>query len=319
MKAAVLHTLGNIPRYEEFPDPVPGDGEVLVEVAAASLKSVDRQMAAGSHYASPRVLPAVCGLDGVGRLPSGERIYFGGVRPPNGAMSERTAIRRVFAFPVPPELSDEDAAALPNPGVSAWLSLSYRARLKPDENVLILGATAVTGRMAVQIAKLLGAGRVVAAGRNPEILARLTELGADSTLRLDVADDELRQSFLDQSLKSAFHVVLDYLWGRPAQLFLETLTKKEFAAVEQETRFVQVGESAGPLISLPAAVLRSAAVTILGTAGVPPHEILFTSLNDVLQHGASGKLRIATERVALCDVENTWNRNIPGRRIVFIP
>jgi NADPH:quinone reductase-like Zn-dependent oxidoreductase len=319
MKAAVLRSLGTAPRYEDFPDPAPADGEVLVEVLAASLKSVDRQMAAGSHYASPKALPAVCGLDGVGRLPSGERIYFGGARPPNGAMAERAAVREAFAFPLPPDLGDEVAAALPNPGVSAWLSLGYRAMLKPGENVLILGATGVTGQLAIQIAKLLGAGRVVAAGRNLEILSRLGELGADATLSLDVGDEALRRSFLAESTNGNFHVVVDYVWGHPAEVFFESLTKKEFATIEQETRFLQVGESAGPVISLPAAVLRSAAVTILGTAGVPPHEILFGALKEILQHGANGKLRISTERIALSEVESAWNRETPGRRIVFIP
>ncbi|HEY3928120.1 MAG TPA: zinc-binding alcohol dehydrogenase family protein [Candidatus Koribacter sp.] len=319
MKAAVLQSLGQPPRYEDFPDPVPAESEVLVDVSGASLKPVDRQLAAGSHYASPRQLPAICGLDGVGRLPSGERIYFGGVRPPLGGMAQRTAVRKAFAFPIPSELNDEQAAALPNPGVSAWLSLTYRAKLQAGENVLILGATGVTGQLALQVAKLLGAGRIVAAGRNPEVLLKLRELGADATLSLDVDEDELRQSFLGESRNGRFQVVLDYLWGHPAEVFLETLIHKEFATIEREIRFLQIGESAGPVISLPAAVLRSAAVTILGTAGVPPHEILLTALRDVLQHGASGKLRVATERVPLSEVESAWNRESPGRRVVFVP
>src|SRR5499427_4739083 len=172
MYAAVLHTIGTAPRYEEFPEPVLSDNasEALVHVHAASLKPVDKQLASGSHYASRGQLPRVCGLDGVGHLDDGQRVFFGGPRPPHGAMAQRTVVPRALAFPVPENVSDDTAAALPNPGVSAWLSLTHRAKLMRGENVLILGATGVTGKLAVKIARLLGAARVVAAGRNQQVL-----------------------------------------------------------------------------------------------------------------------------------------------------
>src|ERR1700677_2700557 len=150
MNAAVLHSLGNPPKFESFPDPAAGDGEVIVEVRAAALKSVDKQMATGSHYASPRQLPVVCGTDGLGQLAGGARVFFGGPRRPYGAMAQRTVVRRVQCFPVPDAVDDHTAAAIPNPGVSAWLSLKHRAKLAPGETVLILGATGVTGKVAVQ-------------------------------------------------------------------------------------------------------------------------------------------------------------------------
>ncbi len=192
MNAAVLHALGQPPRYEQFPEPVAGDGEVIVQVNAASLKPIDKQLASGSHYASPRELPVVCGSDGVGHLSDGQRVFFGGTRSPYGSMAQRTVVRRAFCFPVPEGLDDETAAALPNPGVSAWLSLAYRAKLLPGESVLILGATGVTGKLAVKIAKLLGAGRVVAAGRNQEVLSKLHELGADATIASRLFSGRLR-------------------------------------------------------------------------------------------------------------------------------
>src|SRR6202045_3646876 len=180
MKAAVLHEFGKAPRFEEFAEPTTGKDEALVRWRAASLKAVDKQLASGSHYASPRELPVVCGTDGVGDLEDGTRVFFGGPRRPYGAMAERTVVPRAFCFPVPSSLDDDRAAALPNPGVSAWLSLTQRAKLAPGETVLILGATGVIGQLAVQIAKILGAGRVVAAGRNEHVLSTLHELGADS-------------------------------------------------------------------------------------------------------------------------------------------
>jgi NADPH2:quinone reductase len=139
MDAAVLRALAKPPQCEEFPEPIAGDGEAVVHVHAASLKPVDKQMANGSHFASPRELPVVCGSDGVGHLHDGQRVFFGGPGPPYGAMAQRTVVRRAFCLPVPEGVSEETAAALPNPGVSAWLALAFRAKLAPGENVLILG------------------------------------------------------------------------------------------------------------------------------------------------------------------------------------
>src|ERR1700731_3767722 len=253
MLAAVLHALGKPPLFEEFPDPTPGEGEVLIHVRAGALKPVDKQMAAGKHYASPREFPVICGADGLGRLDDGTRMFFGGPRRPYGAMAERTVVRRAQCFLVPDDVDDDTAAAIPNPGVSAWLSLNHRAKLASGETVLILGATGFTGKLAVQIAKLLGAGRVVAAGRNERVLSTLHEFGADASIHIDKPSQDLRESFAHQAGDSGFSVIIDYLWGRPTEVLLEALTRKEFATVKSETRLIQVGESAGPTISLPAA------------------------------------------------------------------
>lgn len=319
MLAAVQRAFGTQPRCEEFPDPIAGDGEVVLSVSAAALKPVDRQMASGSHYASAHQLPVICGTDGVGRLPDGQRVFFGGARSPYGAMAQRTVVRKAFTFPIPDGLSDETAAAIPNPGVSAWLSLAYRAKLTAGENVLILGATGVTGRLAVKIAKLLGAARVVAAGRNPQVLAALREQGADEIISLECSAEQLSAAFAQAAGKAGFQVVIDYVWGKPAEALLAAITRKEFAAIEAETRYVQVGESAGSTISLRASVLRSTPLTMMGTAGIPPGKVLADALNKVMSYAASGELRIETETVPLADVEAAWNREQSGRRIVVIP
>ncbi|HEU5350303.1 MAG TPA: zinc-binding alcohol dehydrogenase family protein [Terracidiphilus sp.] len=321
MHAAVLHRIGNVPRYEEFPEPVIGDndGEVIVHVHAASLKPVDKQLASGSHYASHGELPRVCGTDGVGHLDDGRRVFFGGPRPPHGAMAQRTVVQRAFTFPIPENVNDETACALPNPGVSAWLSLAHRAKLVRGENVLILGATGVTGRLAVKIAKLLGAARVVAAGRNQQALGTLRDLGADATISLALPATELSEAFAREAGQSGFQVVIDYVWGHPAEAFLAAITRREFAVIQSETRFVQVGESAAPTITLPAAVLRSAALTILGTAGIPARDVLVDAFQQVMAYAAKGELQIDTERVPLTDIENAWQRDRPGRRLVIIP
>jgi len=321
MYAAVLHTIGTAPRYEEFPEPVIADQdrEAIVQVHAASLKPVDKQLAGGSHYASRGELPRVCGTDGVGHLDDGQRVFFGGPRAPYGAMAQRTVVPRAFTFPVPEGVNDETAAALPNPGISAWLSLAYRAKLVAGENVLILGATGVTGKLAVRIAKLLGASRVVAAGRNQEALDALHDLGADATISLALPETELSEAFAREAGQSGFQVVIDYVWGRPAEAFLTGMTRSEFAAIQSETRFVQVGESAGPTVTLAAAVLRSTALTIMGTAGIPAYDVLVGAFQQVMAYAATGVLKIDTERVSLAKVENAWQREQPGRRLVLIP
>ena len=319
MRAAVLHELGKPPQVEEFPEPTLGEGEVLIHVSAAALKSVDKQMAAGTHYASPHELPVVCGTDGVGRLEDGTRIFFGGPRRPYGAMAEHTVARRALCFPVPEDLDDATASAIPNPGVSAWLSLKYIAKLAAGETVLILGATGVTGKVAVQIAKILGAGRIAAAGRNEQILGSLHELGADATIRLDLPNHDLIEAFRREAAQNRFDVVIDYLWGQPTEALLSAITTSEFAAAGSQTRLVEVGESAGPTITLPAAVLRSTSLTILGTAGISPWDVLTDAFHQVMNYAARGKLRIETERVPLTEIRDAWERNVHGRRLVVIP
>src|SRR6516164_2441239 len=230
MDAAVVHKLGKPPRCDQFPEPIAGDNEVIVHVHAASLKPVDKQVASGSHYASPHEVPFICGTDGVGHLSDGQRVFFGGCRSPYGAMAQRTVVPRAFTFPVPAGVNDELAAALPNPGVSAWLAVMFRAKLAPGENVLILGATGVTGKLAVRIAKLLGAGRVVAAGRNQHVLQSLLQGGADAIIRLDIPLEEVKELFIREAGESRFQVVIDCLWGEPTEAFLSAMMRDSFAA-----------------------------------------------------------------------------------------
>ena len=114
-------------------------------------------------------------------------------------------------------------------------------------------------------------------------------------------------------------MIIDYLWGPPTEALLTAITGTEFAVAGSETRLVEVGESAGPTITLPAAVLRSTALTILGTAGIPPWDVLTEAFQQVMKHAASGKLRIETERVPLAEIEDAWERDVHARRLVVIP
>ena len=321
MKAAVLHALGQSPRYEDFADPQPTEGEVLVRVKAASLKNVDKMMSNGSHYDRLPGFPCVCGVDGVGLLDDGARVFCGGARPPYGMMAERAAVSRAWCLPIPEQVDDVTAAALPNPALSAWLGLAWRGQLQPGELVLILGATGVAGQLAVQIAKHFDAGRVVAAGRNPRVLMRLRDLGADATIALDQSDQELTAAFIREAGPSRYDVVLDYVWGHPTEVLLAALTRHDVKAAASRTRLVQIGEMAGPTVALSAAALRSSGLELYGSGGgsVPPQAI-FEAFPHVWALATRGKLRIQTEPVPLADVENAWQRrDLEGRRLVLVP
>ena len=321
MKAAVLHALGESPRCEVFAEPQESEGEVLVRVKAASLKNVDKMMANGSHYERIPQLPCVCGVDGVGLLDDGTRVYCGGARAPYGMMAERTVVARAWCLPVPDGIDDLTAAALPNPAISAWLALVWRGQLRPGETVLILGATGVAGQAAVQIARHLGAGRVLAAGRNRRILSTLQDLGADATLPLDVPDEELMGALVREAGATGFDIVLDYLWGHPTEVLLKVLTGHDLKAAASRTRLVEIGEMAGSTIALPAAVLRSSGLELYGAGGGGiPHQAIFDAFPRIWALAADGKLRIKTEPVPLADVETAWRRiDLDGRRLVIVP
>lgn len=322
MKAAVLYALGELPRYADFMEPEAAQDEALVRVKAASLKRFDRMMAGGTHYDRYSALPVVCGIDGVALLEDGRRVFCGGPRPPFGMMAERTVVSRVRCMPVPDDISDEIAAALPNPALSSWLPLVWRAQLKKGETVLILGATGVAGKLAIQIAKHLGAGRVVAAGRNRDTLTALHELGADATISLDLPDRELRDAFLQEAKLSHFDVVLDYLWGHPTELLLDALTGHDTLAVSGRIRFIEIGDVAGPAVSLRGEVLRSSGIEFYGSGGggiVPPRAI-FEAIPQVWSLAALGKLRIDIVEIPLADVAKAWAQgDARGRRIVLLP
>jgi NADPH2:quinone reductase len=142
---------------------------------------------------------------------------------------------------------------------------------------------------------------------------------SSQAIRLDMPAPELTDAFAREAGQSGFQVVLDYVWGPPAEAFLAAITRKEFASIKSETRFVQVGESAGPAISLPAAVLRSTALTILGTAGIPPFNVLTEAFEKVMSLASSGDLHVDTERIPLEDIESAWERQQEGSRLVIVP
>ena len=318
MQAAVVSSFQSPPQYDTFSDPVAGEGEVLVTVSAAGLHQIVRSLASGTHYMSTGNLPFIPGLDGAGRLEDGTRVYFAMARPPFGTFAERCVAKRAMCLPIPDSLDDVTVAAMMNPALSSWAALSERAHFVAGESILILGATGVAGQLAVQVAKRLGARRIVGAGREPEVLKTLTGLGADSTVSLSQSANDLVAAFRQEWDKEGIDVVLDYLWGAPAEALLSAITKSKAAAAR--VRYVQVGAMAGANISLPAATLRSTGLEILGS-GFTGGSIakLFESMRQFLQTAAQEPFQIKTKSAPLSEVESLWNVAQNGARLVFEP
>lgn len=318
MKAAIVEEFGALPHYGNFAQPVPQDGEVLIKVAAAALSMLVRGQASGKHYSSEAVFPFIPGNDGVGRLPNGERVYFVQPRSPCGSMAEWSVAQRKLCIPVPEDVDDVTAAAVANPGMSSWAALTKRAKLVVGETVLINGATGAAGRLAIQIAKHLGAKKVIATGRNPATLRELPALGADIVLSLDQTDEELVTAFRREIKEDGVDIILDYLWGRTAECLIHAFAGKGSPAGEPRIRFVQIGSVTGSDIKLSSGVLRSSGLEILGSGfGSLSIQTLLSAIGDLFSSIVPAKLLIAIETASLSDVETAWNRNTGDRRLVF--
>jgi NADPH:quinone reductase-like Zn-dependent oxidoreductase len=316
MKAALVLQAGQTPIYSDFREPVPSSGENLIDVTAASLSHVTRGRAAGAHYSTSGQVPFVVGLDGVGRLTDGRRVYFMLPVAPFGGMAERTTVEASHCVVLPDELDDVTAAAIAIPGMSSWGALQEKAKFQAGETVLINGATGASGRLAVQIAKYLGAKKVIATGRNTEVLKSLTALGADVTIPLVEDGEALEKSFLEP-FHEGVDVVLDYLWGPSMERLLRAAARVGEDGVP--IRCIQIGSISAPNISLPSAVLRSSAIELMGSGGGSiPQDQLIKTVENVLQAAIPGKFEIATTSVPLSQVEDTWSTEIAQSRTVFV-
>lgn len=322
MNAAIINAPGKTPIYGEFAEPVAGAGEEVIDVSASALSNFSRSRSSGTHYSSEQVFPAVAGVDGVGRTADGRRVYFALPKAPYGALAEMSLVRSEQCVPIPDGLDDLTAAAIANPGMSAWAGLVERAKLQKGETVLVNGATGTAGRIAVQLAKYLGAGKVIGTGRNAAELEEVKALGADVVIPFALGEGhpagakELEQALVKE-FAGGIDVVIDYLWGESAKTVIVAIAK----AVEDATpvRFVHVGGASGEgNIELPGAALRSSAILLMGS-GVKSvrMSVLLDSIRQVFAAVAPAGLQIATKPVPLAEIESCWE-SAPGKpRVVF--
>lgn len=315
MKAAIVVDAGVGPRLGEFPDPSPSSGENRIKVLASSVSHVVKGHVTGRHYSAAGRFPFVAGMDGVGMLDDGSRVYFALPRAPYGSFAEYTVAARELCVPLPDGLDDLTAAAIANPGVSSWMALSERARFRPGETVLINGATGTSGRLAVQIARHLGAAKIIATGRNSSALNAVQALGADITITLAPDLDQLEKR-LTQEFEQGVDVVLDFLWGKPAERLLMAAARAGRDATPM--RFVQVGSLAGESIALPGAILRAKAIELTGSGGGSvSRERMIELVGELFAATVPAGLGIAFKPVPFQEFDRAWPHDDSQRRTVF--
>ena len=306
MRAALIREAGAAPELvADHPEP---EGDVLVDVTAAPVNPVDLSIAAGRFYAGPPNAPYVAGVEGVGRTGDGARLWFetGAGYVGDGSMAERAVVHLDRAVELPDGVDDAVAGCLGVAGIAAWVPLANRARVDQGETVLILGATGIVGQIGVQAARLLGAGRVIAAGRDPE---KLAAVDADAHVRLPATADDLREAS-----GGGIDVVLDPLWGE------HTATATE--AMNVNGRLVVLGQSAGAQATLDSGVVRGKALQVHGHANaLTPPDVKQAAYRAMCDHAAEGRLRVEYEEIPLDDVAQAWERQAasPHVKLILVP
>jgi len=235
-------------------------------------------------------------------------------------MAQKAIVSKIGLAKVPTNLGYDIAAALPNALLGSDAALLYRAKIKAGDTVLVNGATGVSGKMAVQIAKYRGAARVIAMGRNAAILVELKNMGADETVSLKQNDDEIITAIKAIQQQTPIDIVLDYLWGHPIELLLIALK----SCAPRRIKIVTIGEMAGSHISLASGSLRSTQIELLGSGigSISKEEIGSYFKNELpimFELAAAGKIKIAIETASLEHIETVWNKEVEsGKRLVVI-
>lgn len=311
MKAAIIDAAGTPARYGEFADPTPAEGETVMEVLAAGIHPIVRGLVSGAHYGSDGEYPRVPGVDCVARGTDGVARYAGFIRAPWGTIAEHVAGR--MGLPLPDDADPVAIAGSLNPGLSSWLPLVARAReVDSLGTVVVIGATGVGGRLAVQNALALGADRVVGLGRDETRLAQVARLGGNAVALADGPDALVRA--LDGTAPS---LVLDYAWGPAAELVWDALAGHGLDEDTADILHVEIGTMAGPRAALPGSLLRSRRIAIRGSgAGSGSLAEIMTQLPLFMQKVASGEVVAPIRIFPLSRVADAWAYSGPDRAVV---
>jgi NADPH:quinone reductase-like Zn-dependent oxidoreductase len=337
VRAAVVEAPGSPPAPAEVPKPRRGPGEALVRIGAAALNPVELHIWNGHFFDGPPRAPYVIGLEGIGVVEEGDRLAPGtrvrveyvhpgygrdgavaeyAVAPEEPDASDRAS--QASVAPIRDEHDDVAAAALGVPVFTALMCLERAQQAGASiegAHVLVTAATGAVGLVAVQLAKLMGAAHVVAAGRNEERLARALELGADATVQLEPGAAELRDRFVEAA-GGRLDVALDPLWGDPARAAIEALTR--------DGVYVSFGQAASPVAELSGIPLRNRRVTLVGHSGAwaSPEErqAALARAHELAARGGR-PLTLDVDEVALDEIGAAWERlaTSAGRRLVVRP
>src|SRR5437763_11325723 len=323
MPAAVIHRHAAPPEYVLWPMPRRGPGQALVRVTAAPISPLDLLCASGTSYFGAPRLPYIPGVQGIGIvieadiLAPGQRIWFScdaGMKPGDGSMALYCVIDESSALVLPDQVESDLAAALGLSAIAAWMALTWRGRLQPGEQVLVLGASGAVGQVAVQAARLLGAGRVIAASRDKDGRALALSRGADAAVDLsgDSVDEISRR--IAAACEGPLHLVIDPVWGLPAEAAARVLAP--------EGRLVNIGSAAGASARFDAVIVRSRLPAILGyTNNALTHEQKAQALTQILAHAAAGRCTVEREMVPLEQVAQAWDRQaaFARRKLILVP
>ncbi|MET7358416.1 zinc-binding alcohol dehydrogenase family protein [Streptomyces sp. NPDC005562] len=302
MKAAVVTAAGAVPQCQDFPEPEAGPGLQLVELVASAIHPVVRSKADGVHYSSTGQYPMIPGVDAVARTADGALVYTGETQLPWGTFAERMAVP--MAAPLPERADPLAVAAGMNPGMASWMPLTTHVdeRGVPD-TVMVLGPTGAAGGLAVQNARALGARRIIGVGRGAADLARVAGYGAETVELTGERDADARAiaAALDGATPD---LVLDYLWGTPAESAFQALHGLEGA---NPTNYVEIGSIAGADAAVPAALLRSRPFRLSGSGigSFDMHRYLVQA-QAYLKVIADGKIAVDTAPYPLSQCAAAW-------------
>lgn len=311
MRAAVITAPHTDPVYTDFPEPAPLPGRDLLDLVGSGIHQVVRSLVSGRHYGSEQSYPLVPGVDAVARTADGRMVYTGWPRAPWGTMAERLATP--IGIELPAGADPLAVAAGMNPALSGWLPLASRleetGRLG---TVLVLGATGMAGRMAVQEAFTLGADHVIAAGRDAGALADLATLGATA---VSIADSgEALASAVAAATPS---LVLDYVWGPVAEIAFAALGRRGLHDDDADISYVQIGALGGPDAAVPSTLLRSRRIRLTGSgAGSLSTERMMAEIPRVIGLIAAGTLDVPYAAYPLARVSAAWAHTGRERAVV---
>lgn len=320
MKAAVLNELGKAPVYEDIDDPQPSsEDEVIIAMKAVALKNIDKLMAGGTHYASYKKLPVVIGSDGVGMLQDGSLIYT----PGKAMLAEKAIVHKNNVVRLPSDIDSALAAAVPNAALGSYLPLKVKGEMKEGDVVLINGGTGITGKFAIQLAKYYGASKVVVTGRVEGKEEELAGLGADLFISTKHNEEGFKHSIRQLYHESGIDIIIDYLWGKPAEDIINCLGGSGADFPKKNTRFINVGNMVSPHLNLDCNIIRSSKLVILGSGLGSYSKTEFSgfyqnTLPEMFKLAAEGKVTIAIEKEKLENINHIWNNDSRSKRLVVM-
>ena len=316
MKAAIVLSQDESPVYGDFKNPIPNADQYLVRVQASAISQITKARASATHYSADHEVPFIPGFDGVGTLEDGSTVYFLLPQNPYGAMAEYSVVNKDHCLLIPETLNAGEVAAMAIPGMSSWAALVLQAKIAPGQTVLINGANGISGRLAIQVAKYLGAKKIICTARRAELFNELISLGADHCIQL-TEDPSPFESSLKDIFKQGVHVVLDYLWGPSALSIIQSSAK--FSPPGFCTQLVQIGSIGGATIPFPASVLRSSDLKVMGSGlGSLSIAQMLNSVADLLQHPSDKNFQFNWQPLPLSEVNQVWDSTSSDLRSVLI-